>query len=83
MPCNGGGPSYDGDDAFTLRIKKLECIICDLCTLLEDEGLVSSIPREAATIWKEHENEELQILTKKALAKLTVRERRILGIKPY
>jgi hypothetical protein len=61
----------------------IEGALCDVLSLLEDRysKALSEVDPKTLEWWKIHEKLEENTLKKKALAKLTPRERRLLGLK--
>jgi hypothetical protein len=61
----------------------VEGALCDLLTLIENEpkDYFSHIDPKTLKWWKSHEKREENKIKKEALAKLTLRERRLLGLK--
>lgn len=61
----------------------VEGALCDVLTLLEDKGLLktASIPKDILEWWEGHQTREQDKIKKAALAKLSSKERRALGLK--
>ena len=61
----------------------VEGALCDVLSLLEDEGPLemADIPQDILEWWKNHQSEEKEKLKKQALAKLSAKEKRALGLK--
>ena len=57
--------------------------LCDVLTLIEDNNpkLMSKVDEATKLWWKSHETREIEKTKKEALAKLTPKERRALGLK--
>lgn len=61
----------------------VEGALCDVLTLLEDKGLLktASIPPDILEWWNGHQAREKQKIKREALAKLSSKEKRALGLK--
>ncbi len=61
----------------------VEGALCDVLTLLEDKGLLktANIPKDILDWWEGHQTREQAKIKKEALAKLSTKEKRALGIK--
>jgi hypothetical protein len=55
-------------------------LLCEACALLEEHSLLSSASEELQNWYQNHESQEIDRLKKEALAKLSKREKRILGL---
>ena len=87
MPCTSG-PSWD--DEYRQRIDNLTALLCMLCKRCDKEGL--KMPGDVREWWKEHQklDKERRKTKEEArkkreakqtlLNKLTVEERRLLGV---
>lgn len=75
------------DKAQKALLKKLasfdiEGALCDVLTLLEDSNLLgkAAIPSDILEWWDGHQSRETQKVKKEALAKLSEKEKRALGL---
>jgi hypothetical protein len=61
----------------------VEGALCDVLTLLEDKKLlgVAEVPQDILDWWNAHQSREQEKIKKEALAKLTKKEKRALGLK--
>lgn len=61
----------------------VEGALCDVLTLLEEKHIVAfyDVDPKVHDWWRDHESKEEERIKKEALAKLTKRERRALGLK--
>jgi len=61
----------------------VEGALCDVLTLLEDKKLLKTagIPQDILDWWNGHQSREQEKIKKEALAKLTAKEKRALGLK--
>jgi len=57
--------------------------LCDVLTLLEDKGMLTAagIPKDILDWWESHQSREQEKIKKEALSKLSLKERRALGLK--
>lgn len=82
MPCSSG--QYDNyhdtstEDALRAEVKTLSGYLCDVCTVLD--VFTIDIPEPIATWWNKHTAAEHDKVKREALAKLTPRELRVLGL---
>jgi hypothetical protein len=95
MPCSDGGPVYHDDPETKQRLDKVTRLLCGLCQSLKNQGLDDDIytTPELGDWWDNHQEQDrvrLECERKekeekeaklKALAKLSPRERRLLGLK--
>jgi len=60
----------------------VEGALCDVLTLLEDNELlkVAGIPQDILDWWNAHQSREQEKIKKEALAKLSIKEKRALGL---
>ena len=88
MPCEGG-PCEDIKPEFD-KVTRLLCEICETYQYAEDFDTLSSDLRswwkqhqkeDAARIEKENRRKKVDLIKKRALAKLTSQERAALGIR--
>lgn len=84
MPCYD---SRDSDCSAANAIKAAEAaaekranLLCEACTLLEEAGLLSHASEDLKKWYKLHETLEADRVKLEAAQKLSVRERRLLGI---
>lgn len=82
MPCAYDDSIERAEDARkeAARIKALAEAFCEAMTLLEQCGHLPSMSDKARKIWAAHEKLEEDRIKQEAMAKLTTRERRILGL---
>ena len=61
----------------------VEGALCDVLTLLEDQCILTKVgvPKDILEWWSNHQVREKAKIKKEALAKLTIKERRALGLK--
>ena len=95
MPCSDGGPSYQENPETKDRLDKVTRLLCGLCRRLTNRGRAFHITDDAelAKWWAAHQEEDRRreererkereeaAAKRKALAKLSPRERRLLGIR--
>lgn len=76
--CKCGQPEFEARFQFDF-----EGALCDVLSLLEEESpkLLKKVDPKTLERWKAHETEETEEIKRKALLKLSHRERRVLGIK--
>ena len=58
-----------------------EGALCDALNIIESAGLLKSVDAEVREWWSDHEEREKDRIKAEALAKLSPRERRALGLK--
>lgn len=94
MPCSDGGTYCSEDTETKNRLDKVTRLLCGLCERAECEarGTLISNDEELAQWWAKHQEEDLRReeqerkereekeAKRKALAKLSPRERRLLGL---
>ncbi len=73
-----------GQKALDKRLKKFDTdgALCDVLSLLEEKGLLASagVPQDILNWWEAHQSREKDKTKKEALAKLTAKEKRALGL---
>ncbi len=79
MPCISGPSEREELNDANREIEKLEGMLCDACTALMEYQ--SGLPDSCRAWYAKHEAAESEKLKRVALAKLTPRERRLLGLK--
>lgn len=94
MPCTDGGPSYNDFDRVNNQVKKLSQMLCYVCQHYHKGTKWSKVlgdNRQLDAWWDAHQLEDKRRLEKeaadaalakareKALAKLTKKERNLLG----
>ncbi|MEY4507946.1 MAG: hypothetical protein RLZZ450_68 [Pseudomonadota bacterium] len=79
MPCSGGGPSpSEINEDLRAELKLVQGYLCDLCTVVTNAKL--KLPKPISQWYDAHEAAELPRLRREALAKLSERDKRVLGI---
>ena len=76
MPCKDDYPI----DYKNTTTKNLDPLLCEACDLLEKHGLLIETSKELQTWAKLHEKKEYNRIRVEALAKLSPKERRALGL---
>jgi len=78
MPCSSGYETNWRDE-----YAKLVPLLCEACDLLEAAHVLDERASDGLRAWaKEHEKSEVERVRREALAKLTPKERRALGLEP-
>lgn len=72
--------SVAGEDLYD-RSLNFTGALCDLMTIIDNHDLVKFVDAEVVEWWKKHSVTEEQKIKEEALAKLTEREKRVLGLK--
>ena len=93
MPCHDYGQEEIYQKERTKKIHKLTRMLCETCDCLEDEGLFfGNVSEELDMWWEQHKEEDstrkifeareskLLAARKKALAKISEKDRKLLGL---
>lgn len=82
MPCRDDYPvsSYDVDAAANRVRAELEPLLCEACALIEEQGLLKKLSQGLRKWYEGHSKKERHRVALEAAQKLTVKERKALGI---
>lgn len=82
MPCRDDYPvsSYDVEAAAQKVRAELEPMLCEACALLEDKGLLAKLTAPVRKWYEAHSKREQHRVALEAAQKLTVKERKALGL---
>jgi len=82
MPFRDDYPvsSYDVESAANNVRAELEPLLCEACALLENEGMLKKLSKDLRTWYENHSKKEQHRVALEAAQKLTVKERKALGI---
>lgn len=80
---SGGKCIYPNGKKEAIKILDTDGALCDVLTMLEEKfpDAMCNLDRLTLAWWKQHEKAEQSKIKNEALAKLTQRERRALGLK--
>lgn len=87
MPCRDYDPNDNSNVYNTLSELRSQLakapkpsLLCEALSLLEENGLLDKVSKELKQWYADHESKESHCVRLEAAEKLSVRERRLLGI---
>lgn len=79
MPCRSDG--YEDTPPVTKKEDRIDHLLCEALDLLDDRKKLSDGSDELQKWAKNHRKREEERVRREALAKLTTREKKLLGLK--
>lgn len=80
MPSNRELDLRNYNQELQTRLKRVEPLLCEAVDILEKNNLLRRVSKELKAWATEHEKGEVARIRKEALAKLSPKERRALGL---